>query len=67
MHKFKLWRSVFGYGEGDGDLLRNALLERVGDSRFEEKDSDRGGVRRFEIVIEDFTGPNGNTGSVVTG
>ncbi len=65
-HKFRLWQSIFGYGEEDGDLLKDTLLGHVADGRFKEKEPGEG-VRRFEVVIEDFTGANGHTGRVVMG
>ncbi len=71
-NKLRLWRGVFGIGEGDGELLEHLLREQLPQAEPEERepvttweDPPRT-VRRWELVIPRFRGPNGNEGPVLT-
>jgi hypothetical protein len=52
-HKLRLWRSVFGVGEGEGRLLERLIREQIGRGIVTEKPP-RTDLRRFEVLIEDF-------------
>lgn len=65
-NKLRLWRGVFGIGEGDAELLEHLLREQLPQAEPEERepvttreDPPRT-VRRWELVIPRFRGPNGN-------
>lgn len=72
-HKAKLWNSVFGIGERQGDLLKTLIVEQL--SQVEEiwerepishlEDIEKL-TRRFTLDIPDFRGPNGNVARVRT-
>ncbi|MGI8540595.1 MAG: DUF6883 domain-containing protein [Rubrobacteraceae bacterium] len=64
-HKFRLLRSIFGFEEGDADLLENAIRRQLVGCRVKEV-SPTGDTRLFEIVIKDFTGPNERTDILLT-
>ncbi len=71
-NKLRLWRGVFGIGEGDAELLERLLREQFPQAEPEEQepvttweDPPRM-VRRWEFVIPHFRGPNGKEGSVLT-
>lgn len=67
-NKLRLWRSVFGIGEGDADLLERLIREQLEEAVPEEKES-KGlpeVIRKWELVIPHFRGPNGNVGPVLT-
>ena len=67
-NKLRLWRSVFGIGEGDADLLERLIREQLEEAVPEEKEG-KGlpeVVRKWELVIPHFRGPNGNVGPVLT-
>lgn len=72
MHKLRLWQSVFGIGEGDADLLERLIRSQLSQASPEEhklvvtKDDPPRTVRRWELVIPRFRGPNGNEGTVST-
>lgn len=63
-HKARLWKSVFGLERGDGgvleQLIRNQLEQGVPDEKAGSV------VRRWEIVIPRFRGPDGNEHPVKT-
>jgi hypothetical protein len=73
-YKFRLWRSVFGFEERQRELLERLIREQLPQA---EKVTEREPVldreypnvyyRRFEIVIPEFAGPNGNVAPVATG
>lgn len=72
-HKLRLWQSVFDIGEGDGRLLEGLIREQLkGVQQIVEKEPKRDRddpdllYRRFELVIPDFEGPEGNMGPVLT-
>lgn len=71
-HKLRLWRSAFGIGEGDGELLERLIREQLAQAEPIERaakppreDPSRL-IRRWELVIPRFSGPNGNEGPVLT-
>lgn len=67
-NKLRLWRSVFGIGEGDADLLERLIREQLEEAVPEEKEG-KGlpeVIRKWELVIPHFRGPNGNVGPVLT-
>jgi hypothetical protein len=67
-HKLRLWRSTFGIGEGDGDLLEQliaAIIEEREPRPLPEEPTLT--IRQWELLIPDFMGPNGNVGPVKTG
>lgn len=72
MHKLRLWRSVFGIGEGDAALLEHLIREQLFQAKPEERrpvttrDDPPRTIRRWELVIPRFRGPNGNAGAVST-
>lgn len=71
-HKLRLWRGVFGVGEGDAALLERLIREQLSGGEPVEKEEkeareDQSKVARlWEIVIPRFEGPNGRTGPVLT-
>ncbi len=62
--KLRIWRSVFGIGEGDGELLERLIREQVGRGIVAERPP-RTDLRRFGVLVEDFTTPK-NTAPVIT-
>lgn len=67
-NKLRLWRSVFGIGEGDADLLERLIREQLEEAVPEAKEG-KGlpeVIRKCELVIPHFRGPNGNVGPVLT-
>lgn len=73
-HKLRLWRSVFGIGEEDGELLERLVREQLAQAGVSvvERPSrtvrePKRIIRQWQIVIPRFLGPNGNTGTVKTG
>lgn len=73
-HKFRLWRGIFGFVEGQGELMERLLREQL--PQAEEIDEKKPvldredpsiAYRRFEIIIPRFAGPNGNVAPVATG
>lgn len=71
-NKLRLWRSVFGIGEGDAELLERLIREQLEGAEPEEKEGKTSSgdppeaIRRWELVIPRFRGPNGNVGPVLT-
>jgi hypothetical protein len=64
-HKARLWYSVFGFGqEDDGSLLERLIRTQVAQAEPVERPG--GKVRRWELVIPRFRGPNANVGPVLT-
>ena len=63
-HKARLWGSVFGFDRSDGELLESAIRTQL--SQAEPTERLGGQVRRWELVIPRFHGPNGNEGPVLT-
>jgi hypothetical protein len=63
-HKARLWRSVFGFERDDGPLLERLL--RIQIVQAEPVERSGGKVRRWELVIPRFRGPNANVGPVLT-
>lgn len=71
-NKLRLWRSVFGIGEGDAELLVHLIREQLYQAVPRERspktlvEPDHA-VRQWELLIPHFRGPNGNEGPVRTG
>lgn len=71
-NKLRLWRSVFGIGEGDAELLERLIREHLRQATPQEREplTRRGQpvatYRRRELIIPRFRGPNGNVGPVLT-
>ena len=70
--KLRLWQSVFGIGEGDGEILIRLIREQLVQATPTERPSKvLGNPRRvlleWELLIPRFRGPNDNEGPVVTG
>lgn len=70
--KLRLWKSVFGIGEGDGELLERLIREQLVQATPIERppkvvDNPRRIVREWELLIPRFLGPNGNEDPVTTG
>jgi filamentous hemagglutinin len=63
-HKARLWSSVFGFDRSDAELLESAIRTQL--SQAEPTERFGGPVRRWELVIPRFRGPNGNEGPVLT-
>lgn len=67
--KAKGWRDVFGIGTGDGPLLERLIKEQLEQAEIEEKQPravEGREVLRWELVIPEFRGPNGNFAPVLT-
>ncbi len=73
-HKLRLWQGVFGIGEGDAELLERLIREQLQGtevsleeqrSKTAREDSTRV-IRKWELMIPHFRGPNGNVGPVLT-
>ncbi len=71
-NKLRLWRSVFGIEEGDAELLERLIREQLEGAEPEEqegktpREDPSGVIRKWELVIPCFRGPNGNAGPVLT-
>ena len=73
-HKLRLWCSVFGIGQGDGVLLEGLIRDMLVASQADPEEQPKKEawedpskiVRRWEVVIPRFEGPNGNVGPVLT-
>jgi hypothetical protein len=71
-NKLRLWRGVFGIGEGDAELLERLIREQLPQAGPREREPvTKGGhppktFRRWELVIPRFRGPNGNVSPVLT-
>ncbi len=71
-NKLRLWRSVFGIEEGDAELLERLIREQIEQAEPKEQASKpppEGSsevIRKWELVIPRFRGPNDNTGPVLT-
>jgi hypothetical protein len=63
-HKARLWGSVFGFDQSDAGLLESAIRTQLSQAQPTERLG--GPVRRWELVIPRFRGPNGNEGPVLT-
>ena len=63
-HKARLWGSVFGFDRSDSELLESAIRTQLNQANPTEKLG--GPVRRWQLVIPRFRGPNGNEGPVLT-
>ena len=70
-HKLRLWQSVFGIGVGDAELLERLIREQLEGAEPVEKEvktppeDPSEVIRRWELVIPSFRGPNGNVGPVL--
>ena len=70
--KFRLWRSVFGIQEGDAGLLERLIREQLSQASPEEREprarreQPTTTYRRWELIVPNFRGPNGNVGPVLT-
>jgi len=71
-NKLRLWRSVFGVNEGDGELLERLIREQLPQVTPEVRaprlvrEPERV-IRQWQLLIPRFRGPNGNEGPVKTG
>ena len=71
-NKLRLWRSVFGIDEGDAELLEHLIREQLEQAEPKEQESKtipEGSsevIRKWELVIPSFRGPNHNTGPMLT-
>jgi|SRR5215210_293036 len=71
-HKARLWQSVFGIGSEDADLLEALIRQHLPQAKPDEKEGLRIGttpeqiVRRWELIIPHFRGPNGHEEAVLT-
>jgi uncharacterized protein DUF6883 len=71
-NKLRLWRSVFGIGEGDAELLERLIREQLEQAEPKEQEGKAPpegkseAIRKWELVIPSFRGPNDNTGPVLT-
>jgi len=71
-HKLRLWQSVFGIGVEDAELLERLIREQLEGAEPVEKEVKNPAedpsevIRRWELVIPSFRGPNGNVGPVLT-
>jgi hypothetical protein len=63
-HKARLWQSFFGFNPGDGPLLAALIRRQLHQAKPAEMKPTN--VRRWELVIPRFLGPNGNVGPVLT-
>lgn len=71
-NKLRLWRGVFGIGEGDAELLKRLIREQLPQGQPEERPSKvvrepERVIRQWQLLIPNFRGPNGNEGPVKTG
>ena len=71
-NKLRLWRGVFGIGEGDAELLERLLREQLPQAEPDERPPNavRGPkrvIRQWQLLIPRFRGPNDNEGPVKTG
>ncbi len=70
--EIRVWRSVFGIGEGDAELLERLIREQLVQAQPKEQEGKTPPeglpevIRRWELVIPSFRGPNGNVGPVLT-
>ena len=71
-NKLRLWRSVFGIGEDDADLLERLIREQLEEAVPEEKEGKTPPkdppevIRKWELMIPRFRGPNDNVAPVLT-
>lgn len=71
-HKLRLWKSVFGIEEGDGKLLQRLIREQLDQATPQEQElqilhsAPAMPIRRWELIIPRFKGPNGREGPVLT-
>lgn len=71
-NKLRIWRSVFGVGERDGELLERLIREQLHQATPVEREpvtdpDDPGRVfLRWQLDIPRFKGPNNNVGPVLT-
>lgn len=72
-NKLRLWRSIFGIDEGDAELLERLLREQLVQAQPKEQEGKTPPeeglpevIRRWELVIPSFRGPNSNVGPVLT-
>lgn len=71
-HKLRLWRRVFGSGEGAGELLDRLIREQLVQAEPVEREEKAlredplALIHRWELVIPRFSGPNGNPEPVLT-
>jgi hypothetical protein len=70
-NKLRLWRGVFGVGEGDTELLERLIREHLPQSNPQERELVTRGdppktFRRWELMSPRFRGTNGNVSPVLT-
>lgn len=71
-NKLRPWRSVFGIGQNDAELLERLIREQLPQARPEERPSKvvvepERVIRQWQLLIPNFRGPNGHEGPVKTG
>lgn len=68
----RLWRSVFGIGEGDAELLERLIREQLVQAQPKEQEGKTPPeglsevIRKWELMIPCFRGPDGSVGPVLT-
>lgn len=71
-NKLRLWRGGFGIEEGDAELLERLLRQQLSQAEPRERETSTTRdetprmIRRWELVIPQFQGPNGNVVPVLT-
>jgi hypothetical protein len=59
------WRRVFGLGLGDAEVAERLIREQIDRAEIVEQEP-RGRYRRWELLIPEFVGPNGNDAPLLT-
>lgn len=59
------WRKVFGLVSGDAEVAERLIREQIDRAEIVEQEP-RGRYRRWELIIPDFEGPNGNVAPLLT-
>ncbi len=59
------WRKVFGLGSGDAEAADRLIREQLDQAEIVEQEP-RGRYRRWELLVPDCEGPNGNVAPLLT-
>lgn len=59
------WRKVFGLGPGDAVVAERLIREQIDQAEIVEQEP-KGRYRRWELLIPDCVGPNGNVAPLLT-
>lgn len=59
------WRRVFGLGPGDAETAERLIREQIEQAEIVEQ-KPKGRYRRWELLIPDCAGPNGNVAPLLT-